>query len=159
MQIISCVLLLVMANGMPVVINDIFGERWGRAVDGGRCFIDGRPWFGAAKTWRGIFSAVAAAGATGWLLGFGWQMGMAVGALAMLGDLCASFLKRRLAVPVSGRAWLLDQLPEAALPLFVLHGALGLSLPEAGLAVAVFTLLDLLLSPLLYRLRLRKRPY
>lgn len=159
MQIVTCVLLLVVANGAPVVANDIFGARWNHAVDGGHRFADGRPWFGASKTWRGILAAIIAAGIAGALLEVGWHIGMAVGGLAMLGDLSASFLKRRLAVPVSGRSWLLDQLPEAVLPLFLLHGTLGLTLPEAAVAVLAFTLLDLLISPLLYRLRLRKRPY
>ena len=159
MQIGICVLMLVVANGTPVLANNVLGERWACAVDGGRCFLDGRPWFGASKTWRGIFTAIIATAIAGALLGLGWKIGAAVGALAMLGDLCSSFLKRRLAVPVSGRAWLLDQLPEAALPLFLLHGSLGLTLLQTGLAVGVFTLLDLLFSPLLYWLRLRKQPY
>jgi hypothetical protein len=159
MQIGICVLLLLVANGAPVLANDILERRWACAVDGGRCFFDGRPWLGPSKTWRGIVTAVVATALAAWIVGLGWAVGAALGGLAMVGDLAASFVKRRLAIAVSGRAWLLDQLPEAAVPLFLLRPSLGLSLTEVVVAVGVFTLLDILLSPLLYRLRLRQRPY
>lgn len=78
----------------------------------------------------------------------------------MLGDLLSSFIKRRLGIAVSGRARLLDQVPESALPLLVLHESLGLTAyTETAMVVTVFVILDLSVSPLLYRLHIRKRPY
>lgn len=154
-----CILLLLIANGSPVLIADIFRSRWAYPVDAGLRFFDQRPLLGKTKTWRGIIVAVLLTSLAALLLGQPWQLGAAFAALAMLGDLSASFLKRRLAIVESGRAWLLDQIPEALLPLLVLQGELGLSGRDIVLVVVIFILLDTLLSPLLYRLHLRKRPY
>lgn len=77
----------------------------------------------------------------------------------MVGDALGSFLKRRLAIAPQGRAVGLDQIPEALLPLWLLHHALGLGLAQILLLVAIFTLLEMALSPLLYRLHIRLRPY
>jgi hypothetical protein len=43
---------------------------------------------------------------------------------------------------------LLDQLPEACLPLWLLHAELNASLPNAAVAVTLFIAIDLLLSRL-----------
>ena len=160
MNPVICLLLLITANAAPVLAADIFKSRAAWALDGGLCFVDGRPWFGAAKTWRGVISALLASGLLAEILGLGWQLGTSFGALAMAGDLLSSFLKRRVGIAVSGRAWLLDQLPESALPVLLLQQPLGLtSLWQALGVIALFLILDITLSPLLYRLRLRKRPY
>lgn len=154
-----CVVLLVVANGAPVIAADLLKDRWKWPLDAGHLFFDGRPWFGRSKTWRGIFVALLTTGLAAVLLGIGWQIGTAFAALAMAGDLLASFIKRRLKIVESGRAWFLDQLPESVLPAFLLSHSLDLSLPEASIAVGIFTLLDLVGSPILYQLHLRKRPY
>jgi CDP-2,3-bis-(O-geranylgeranyl)-sn-glycerol synthase len=160
LAIAVCLILLTVANGSPVLAADVFKSRWARPVDGGRMLADGRPWFGASKTWRGIVTAVLATAAAGELLQVGWQAGAAVGALAMLGDLLSSFIKRRLGITTSGRAWLLDQVPESALPALILKEPLGLSSYLDVLWVAViFFVLEVGLSPLLYKLHIRKRPY
>ena len=160
MSIVICLVLLIAANGMPVLLAKILKSRWVMPVDGGHHFFDGKPWFGASKTWRGILIAILAPAVLAQLLNIDWQWGAAVGALAMLGDLLASFIKRRIGIAVSGRAWLLDQIPESALPILVLHEPLGLSTySEVTIVVAIFTIMDLTLSPLLYQLHIRKRPY
>ena len=162
MQLIEvgyCVVLLVVANGAPVIAADLLKERWKWPLDAGHAFFDGQPWFGYSKTWRGIIVAMVAASLAAALLGIGWQIGMAFATLAMGGDLLASFIKRRLRIVVSGRAWFLDQLPESMLPTFLLSHSLDLSFLEASIAVGIFTLLDLIGSPILYHLHLRKRPY
>jgi CDP-2,3-bis-(O-geranylgeranyl)-sn-glycerol synthase len=82
-----------------------------------------------------------------------------IGLAAMLGDLLSSFLKRRLGLASSARALGLDQLPESLLPTAVVAGPLDLSAPQVCGIAAAFFALELLLSRLLYRLRLRKRPY
>mgnify|MGYP000185506701 CR=1 FL=1 len=152
-------LLIVVANGAPVFTASLFKTRWNYAIDGGRHFFDARPWFGSSKTWRGIFSSILATGFVAMLLGLEWQLGIAVASLAMLGDLSASFSKRRLGIVESERVWLLDQLPESFLPVIVLQQSLGLTLSGVFIVVALFTILDTGMSPLLYRLRIRKRPY
>lgn len=160
MTIGICILLLVVANGAPVLAADIFKSRWAWPVDGGARFIDGKPWFGTSKTWRGIIVAIVATALAGQLLNIGWQLGAAIGALAILGDLFSSFIKRRIGIAVSGRAMLLDQLPESALPVLLLKEPLGLaSLTDALLVIVIFMALEVTISPLLYRLHIRKRPY
>jgi len=153
------VILLIVANGAPVIAAGLFKSHWKCPIDGGYLFLDSRPWFGYSKTWRGIFAAMLATSLVAILLGFDWQLGMLFAGLAMLGDLLASFSKRRLGIAVSGRAVLLDQLPESILPVLFLSGTMGLSLLEVFIAVGIFTMLDLALSPLLYWLHIRKRPY
>ena len=155
-----CIILLVVANGAPVLVADIFKSRWAWPLDGGHQFIDGKPWFGASKTWRGVFVALMATALAGQWLQLGWQLGATVGALAMLGDLLSSFIKRRIGIAASGRAWLMDQVPESALPVLLLQEPLGLtSVTEVLLVIVIFTLLEISISPLLYRLHIRKRPY
>lgn len=77
----------------------------------------------------------------------------------MVGDLFSSFVKRRLGIPPSGRAVLLDQLPESLLPTLVLLYWLPLNVAEAGVAVLLFFCLGLPLSWLLFQLGIRKQPY
>lgn len=155
-----CIILLIVANGAPVLAAGAWKSRWAWPVDRSHLFVDGRPWFGSSKTWRGIFVAVVATALAGQLLDIGWQLGAAVGALAMLGDLLSSFIKRRIGIAVSGRVMLLDQLPESALPVLLMREPLGLaSLTDALPVIVIFMVLEVTISPLLYRLHLRKRPY
>ncbi|MGB5179141.1 MAG: CDP-archaeol synthase, partial [Gammaproteobacteria bacterium] len=78
------------------------------------------------------------------------QLSMLEGAsfalLAMLGDLCSSFIKRRLGFASSRSVPLLDQLPESMLPLWGMQTVLGASVIEMALAVCTFIVIDLLLS-------------
>lgn len=158
-QIGISLLLIVVANGAPVLIARLFNTHWNYPLDGGHRFFDGRPWFGASKTWRGILASIFATGFIAILIGIDWQLGIAVASLAMLGDIAASFSKRRLGIVESGHVWLLDQLPESFLPAIALQQSLGLSLLGVFIVVALFTIMNLSLSPLLYRLHIRKRPY
>jgi len=75
-------------------------------------------------------------------------VGALFGALAMAGDLASSFLKRRLGYTPGCSRPLLDQLPEACLPLGLLYAQTGAGLAEAAVAVVAFTLIDLVLSRL-----------
>lgn len=154
-----CVILLIVANGAPVIATNTFKNHFQFPLDGGHLFIDGRPWLGHSKTWRGVIAAILATTIVAIFLGLGWQFGILFAGLAMTGDLLASFSKRRIGIAVSGRAWLLDQLPESILPVLLLRDSLGLSLSDVVIVVAVFTLLDIVVSPLLYRLHIRRKPY
>jgi len=160
---IACIgqvlLVLVFANGAPVLARDALGDRLALPVDLGRRLADGMPVFGAAKTWRGLVLAVCAGAVAAWLVGMAAVTGAVAGLWAMLGDLLASFAKRRLGLAESRRCRGLDVLPESLLPTLYLAGAVEFSWPEVIVAVAVFFLIDAGLSPLLYRLHLRRRPY
>lgn len=152
-------LLVVVANSVPVLARDVLGERGAWPVDAGRCFVDGRPLLGRSKTWRGLLLACAGCAGAAPLLGLGWRLGLAAGALAMAGDLLASFCKRRLGIAASGRALLLDSVPEALLPALILKGALGLGWTQVALVPILFTALVWVASPVLYRLHLRRHPW
>ncbi len=152
-------LLLLVANGTPILARWFFASRWNHPLDGGRYFVDRRPLLGATKTWRGLITALLATTMCAEMLGIGWWLGCLFALLSLTGDAVASFCKRRLAIAPHGRATGLDQLPEVVLPLWVLHDSLGLDALEVLLVVLLFVLLDLTLSPLLYRLHIRLRPY
>lgn len=152
-------LLIIVANSAPVLVADLLGRRGAWPIDAGRCLSDGRPLFGRAKTWRGLCAACAVTAALAPLLGLAWRVGLAAGALAMAGDLLASFCKRRLGIASSGRAPMLDSVPEALLPALGLRATLALGWLEVVGVVVLFTVAVNLLSPLLYRLHIRARPW
>jgi len=157
--ILQLLILLTLANGAPVVAKKLFGARFARPLDGGLLFFDGRPWFGASKTLRGLALAILATVAGAPLIGLDWRIGLLVGVLAMAGDLASSFLKRRLGRPPSSRASGLDQIPESLLPLLACRDLLALSAADIAATVALFFFGEILLSRLLYRLHLRDQPY
>ncbi len=159
MSLIWGLSLLVLANGAPVIARRLLGERWAMPVDAGLHLAGGQPLFGSAKTWRGLIAAMLVCAPIGALQGMGVFNGALFGVLSMLGDLLASFIKRRLGIPASGRAWFLDQIPEGLLPLAVLREPLGLDWLDVLLVATSFTLFEWLVSPWLYRLRIRRKPY
>ena len=156
---IHLLLLLFIANGSPILARRFLGERFDRALDGGRMLADGRPLLGASKTLRGIVSALLVTMLAAPLLGVSWIVGLLLAVFAMLGDLSSSFLKRRLGLPPSSMALGLDQIPESLLPLMVCRPLLELSWAQVLWLTLAFFVLELILSQLLYRLGIRKHPY
>ncbi|MEZ5553213.1 MAG: CDP-archaeol synthase [Pseudomonadales bacterium] len=156
---ISALLLLLAANGAPVLGKRLLGEHLSAPLDGGRRFLDARPLFGRSKTWRGLTLSLGATALVAPLLGYTWTLGMTFAACSMAGDLLTSFIKRRLNIPPSGRFLGLDQIPEAALPLLVFRAQLGLDLLDVAALTGLFTVGSLLLSRVMYRLGIRDRPY
>jgi hypothetical protein len=157
--ILQLMILLTLANGTPVVARKIFGRRFAWPLDAGIKFLDGRPLLGASKTIRGIALSLLVSAAGAPLIGLDARIGAVVAGAAMAGDLLSSFVKRRLDLPPSSRATGLDQIPESLLPLLACRGALSLSAADIAAGVAVFFVGEVILSRLLYRLRLRERPY
>jgi CDP-2,3-bis-(O-geranylgeranyl)-sn-glycerol synthase len=157
--IAKLLILLMLANGTPLVAKKVLGGRFAWPLDGGASFIDGRPLLGPSKTMRGVLLALIACTAGAPILGLGWPIGLGVGAGAMAGDLLSSFIKRRLGRASSSRALGLDQVPESLIPLIACAGPLGLGTVDILVAVAIFLPGELLLSRWLYRLRLRDQPY
>jgi CDP-2,3-bis-(O-geranylgeranyl)-sn-glycerol synthase len=142
-------LLLIVANGAPVVIALLLGSRFNQSLDAGRLFFDQRPWLGASKTIRGVVAAIIASTLCAPLAGFAYAYGALFGGLAMLGDLLSSFIKRRLGFPSSCSRPGLDQLPETLLPLLALQPIHAATMPEMAVVTTVFIVIDLLLSRIL----------
>ncbi|MBR9871157.1 MAG: CDP-archaeol synthase [Gammaproteobacteria bacterium] len=151
--------LLVMANGVPVVVARLFQHHGDWPVDAGLTWGDGRPLLGPSKTWRGLASGTLAGSLFSIWFELGWFFGAFFGALSLLGDLLSSFIKRRVGMGSSARAVWLDQLPEAVLPMFMAWLWFPLPLWEAAAIAVLFALSNMLFSPLLYRLGIRKQPH
>jgi hypothetical protein len=143
------VLLLVIANGTPAILRLLLGERWNWPLDGNYLLPDRRPLLGKTKTVRGLAGAILVTGLIAPLFNLTLIEGAQFALLAMSGDLCSSFIKRRLGFVSSRSIPLLDQLPETVLPLWVMQTVLGATGAEIAAAVAVFFVIDLLLSRLL----------
>jgi CDP-2,3-bis-(O-geranylgeranyl)-sn-glycerol synthase len=159
MRILELLILLALANGAPVAAAFVLRERFSWPLDGGVRFIDGQPLFGKSKTVRGVVFSVLVAALVGELLDLGWRLGAALGATSMAGDLISSFIKRRLKLPPSSRATGLDHIPESLLPLLVCQQALGLTAAEITAIVVLFLFGNMVVSPIFYKLRIRKHPW
>ncbi len=146
---LTALALLVTANSTPVLLSMVLGRRWAQPIDGGLKLPDGRPLLGSHKTWRGLIGGTAAAGIVGAVLSVGFAAGAAFGLLALLGDLVSSFIKRRMGRASGRDTPFLDQLPEALLPMIVLHDRLDLTLHAIAGTAVVFMVLDLLATGLL----------
>ena len=139
---IEILVMLVAANGAPVLAARCLGSRAEWPVDGGRKRSDGQPLYGSSKTWRGLGAIRVASVILAVALDYGVSFGLVFGATVIAGDLLSSFVKRRRGMPSSSRATGLDQLPESPL-----------------LWAAAFMVLEIVLSRPLYHLHIRKRPY
>ena len=157
--IFQALVLLIAANGAPVITNKVLGNRLARPMDCGLILADGYPLFGNSKTWRGLFSAVLFATVVAILLGMQPLTGVLFGVLTIAGDLLASFIKRRRGNVESSRARGLDTVPESLVPLCLLKDSLALNFVEIALLVGLFFLIEEWVSPLLYRLHIRDQPY
>lgn len=156
---LSLLALLFACNGAPIVARLLFAGHFASPIDFGVRAWDAQPLLGRSKTWRGLLSSMLAGIVGGMLFNLGWDFGMLFGSLVMLGDLLASFVKRRLRLAPSDQALGLDQLPEALLPLAYASTVLPLGIAHVvGLSVA-FAALSLAVSGPLYRWHIRKRPY
>ena len=157
--ILQSFILLVLANGAPLIAKKFLGERYSYPLDGNVSFVDSRPVFGRSKTIRGIVLAGVATTAAAPVIGLRWEIGLLVGGFTMAGDLFSSFCKRRLGLPTSSRASGLDQVPEALLPLLACRELLALTAADILVCVVMFAAGEVVLSRLLYAFRLRDRPY
>ncbi|MFO1428981.1 MAG: CDP-archaeol synthase [Candidatus Competibacteraceae bacterium] len=156
---IQLLLLILVANGAPILGAATFGSHAAWPVDGGCLWFDGHPLLGVSKTWRGVLLAVSATTVMAWLLHLPLRVGLQVGAFAVLGDFLSSFSKRRMGLASSSMALGLDQIPEALLPLLAVKQDFRLDWSDILETVAAFIILELLLSQILYRLNIRNRPY
>lgn len=152
-------LLLFIANGSPIVARLALGARFALPLDAGVTLFDGRPLFGESKTLRGLLASILLTTFAASLMGLGWVIGFVVAVTAMLGDLTSSFIKRRRGLRSGDMALGLDQVPESLFPLLAVKSLLDLSWTQIIVLTLLFTPLSLLLSRLLFRAGIRRRPH
>ena len=142
-----------------MIAKRLWGQRLSYPIDCGVEFFDGQRLLGPSKTIRGVLSSILVTSACAPLVGLDWKIGVVVGSAAMAGDSFSSFVKRRLGLPPSSRATGLDQVPESLFPLLSCRSMLALTVADIAMGVALFFVGEIVLSRLLYRLRVRGHPY
>lgn len=157
--VLQLLVLLAVANGTPIAAKCVLGDMLARPLDGGMTFNDGRPLFGPAKTIRGIVLSLLATSVAAALIGLPWQLGAVVAGAAMAGDLLSSFVKRRMGLPPSSKATGLDQIPEALLPLMASRLVVAVTFADIVAGTIIFFVGGIILSRILFALRLRDQPY
>jgi hypothetical protein len=153
------IVLLLIANGAPIIAKKVLNDRYNLPLDLEKSFKDGHPLFGYSKTWRGLLSSVTATSLAAPLLNLSVQQGALFALATMCGDLLASFIKRRLGYIESSRTRGLDVLPESLLPALAMKLPLSLAWLDILAVAAIFFLIEVWLSPILYRWHIRNRPY
>jgi CDP-2,3-bis-(O-geranylgeranyl)-sn-glycerol synthase len=148
-------LLLFAANAAPVIAKRAFGEFLAAPIDGGLKLPDGYPLFGRSKTVRGIVVSILCTAALAALIGIGLKTGAFIAAMAMIGDLVSSFIKRRLGLRPGSGAVGLDQIPESLFPALAYQNVFGLRTAEVFLITLSFLTCELAFSSLLQIARLR----
>ncbi|WP_157862564.1 CDP-archaeol synthase [Nitrosococcus halophilus] len=156
-DLISLLLLLMVANGAPVVTAFLLKDRFSGPLDGSLRLSDGHPLFGSSKTIRGIAAAILTTALIAPLFGFSLTTGALFGFWAMAGDLVSSFIKRRLSLPSGANVPGLDHIPEAFFPLCFLRSQMAIPWPNLAVILLAFALLDLFLWYLWGRLYPRFR--
>ena len=158
--IAKLIVLLSIANGTPVLLKKLFGDRFSQPIDGGLLFFDQRRLLGPpSKTVRGALVSIVLTTLAAPLLGLEASTGALVASMAMVGDLFSSFIKRRLDFAPSSRVTGLDQIPESLFPLLACRDLLSLSGIDILTGAAVFSLGAILLSPVFHRIGIRDRPF
>lgn len=147
------------ANGVPILLRYLLEERLAYPVDFKHSLFDGQRILGDSKTWRGLFGSLLTTCCLSLLLGYSLLTGLMISLGAMSGDLLSSFTKRRLKMPSSSMAPLLDQLPESLIPAILVMHTFHLSITNIIILVLLFIILEYMLSRVLYQLGIRRRPY
>jgi len=140
-------LLVVIANAIPVLAKKLFGLATAWPLDGGMTLSDGQPLLGASKTIRGVVLSILLTPVIALLLGLSWQVGLVVALSAMAGDLVSSFLKRRMGLRPSSQAIGLDQIPESLLPLLAARWLLPVTIIDVLMGTALFLVGNLVVEP------------
>jgi CDP-diglyceride synthetase len=159
LPIAHVLLLVTIANGSPLLAKRLMWNTLAGPVDRNIRFTDGRPVFGRSKTIRGLVVSVLSTAVAAQLTGLDWSRGALIAMTAMAGDLLSSFVKRRLGMEPSTRALGLDQLPESVLPAVLAAQFVTLSITDVVAVGLMFLGGQLLVSRILYAIKVRDRPY
>ena len=145
------------ANATPVLAGG------GTPMDFGRNFVDGKRVFGTNKTFRGFFFGLAVGIAVGLMeyvvFGYPLLFALLTPLGALLGDLTAAFVKRRLGIAPGGLFPVVDQVDFVVGALVF---ALLLGMVDWALAITVLLItppIHLLTNVCAYKLGLKKNPW
>lgn len=158
-ELFQLLFLIIIANGAPIIIRQLLNNKFNFPIDSGITLPDSNPVFGPSKTWRGVTAALLLTSIVSLLIGYTLEAGFLVAAYAICGDLFSSFIKRRLRMKSSSMAPLLDQIPESLIPAYMMREVFNLGLLSVIWLVLIFIIVELLLSHILYRWGVRKKPY
>ena len=158
-NLIHLLLLIIIANGAPIILRTLMGKRLDFAIDCGFRLPDKNPVLGSSKTWRGVIGAIVFTSIGAVLLGYSVPTGVQIALYALLGDILSSFIKRRLGMAPSTMAPLIDQVPESLFPALMLMDTFELDYQSIIILVCAFIVIELLLSIILFKLGIRKTPY
>lgn len=158
-EFLQLLLLIIIANGAPILIRMVLNDNLSLAVDFGIKLSDSNRLFGSSKTWRGILAALLATTIVATLLGYPAETGFLIAVYAVLGDLLSSFIKRRFAMAPSSKAPLLDQIPESLFPALMLMQIFNLETLSVILLVFFFTTIDMVVTHFLYHWRVFKKSF
>ena len=153
------------ANAIPVILGG------GRPIDGGRIFWDGKPIFGAHKTFRGFLMGLSIGTLVGVLQSMVGEffstplfqypllLGFTISLGALLGDLLESFVKRRLNLSPGAPFPIFDQLDFVVGALLFSLFVSPPSLTTVLLIIIVTPPIHLLTNFIAYRLGVKKTPW
>lgn len=156
-EFIQLLLLIIIANGAPVLMRVILGDRLNAPVDFGFTLPDNNPVFGASKTWRGILAALLMTSIAASLMNYPFFIGFLIAGYAVAGDLASSFVKRRFSLAPSSKAPVLDQVPESLLPASMMMRTFDLELSSVLWISFIFLIVDLVITYVLYHWKILKK--
>lgn len=150
------------ANAMPVLIRN------GTPLDGGRLFIDNKRILGDGKTWEGLLIgviggffaslAIAVFFREEWLLPILYLASI----MGLAGDICESFIKRRLGIKRGEPLPVLDQLDFAiaATIFYAITGIMSCNhLPFILYSYIIISGLHITTNTIAYKLGLKDKPW
>ncbi len=156
-EFIQLLLLIIIANGAPVLVRIVFGDHLNSPVDFGITLPDNHPVFGTSKTWRGILAALLMTSVAALFMNYPFVIGFLIASYAVAGDLSSSFIKRRLSLAPSSKAPILDQVPESLLPAVMMMRTFDLELSSVLWLSFVFLIVDLAMTYILYHWQVLKK--
>ncbi len=156
---IKLLLLLAIANTMPIVARHLFRSSLSTPIDFNKTFWDGRPILGTHKTWRGLVASIFGTWLASFLFDIDQLLAIELAFWSMIGDMLASFIKRRRGLRSGAKCTGVDQVIEAFLPLLILKGDLAITWLDITTVTSLFVFFEIVLSPIFYKIGFRRNPY
>jgi CDP-2,3-bis-(O-geranylgeranyl)-sn-glycerol synthase len=156
---VALLVLMLIANGSPVIVRAWLGERLDWPLDGGVVLGDGRPLLGSSKTVVGAITAIATSALLAPWLGLSWHIGALIGLCSMIGDAISSFVKRRRGLSPGAMAIGLDQIPESLLAMLACKPLLELTWLQVIVLTLLFMIANLAISKMTALAGLNHHPH